>query len=113
RFGLVAHQAGDTICHEAFLPAPSRRFAGVGAAHDLRRAATICCEQDDLCPPNVLLWAIPIRYDRHKALAIFGIQLDCDTRAHAPDSHSPRCQGNPKSDSTVRVYPLVIGEGAL
>ena len=74
-------------------------FAGVGAAHD-------CREQDDLCPPNVLLWAVPIRYDRHKALAIIGFQLDSDTRTHVPDSHSPRRRGNPKSDSTVRFYPL-------
>ena len=107
RAGLVAHQAGDTIRHEAFLPAPNCRFAGVGAAHDFRRAVAIRREQDDLCPPNVLLWAVPIRYDRHKALAIIGFQLDSDTRTHVPDSHSPRCRGNPKSDSTVRFYPLV------
>jgi hypothetical protein len=43
--------------------------------------------------PNVLLWAVPIRYDRHKALAIIGFQLDSDTRTHVPDSHSPRCRG--------------------
>jgi hypothetical protein len=53
---LVAHQAADTIRREAFLPAPNCGLAGVGAAHDFRRAATIRREQDDLCPPNVLLW---------------------------------------------------------
>jgi len=88
RAGLVAHQAGDTIRHEAFLPAPNCRFAGVGAAHDFRRAVAIRREQDDLCPPNVLLWAVPIRYDRHKPLAIIGFQLaltpvrTCQIRTH-------------------------------
>jgi hypothetical protein len=42
---LIAHQVGDTIRHEAFLPAPHCRLAGVGAAHDFRRAATIRGEQ--------------------------------------------------------------------
>ena len=80
RAGLVAHQAGDTIRHEAFLSAPNCRFAGVGAAHDFCRAVAVRRERDDLCPPNVLLWAVPIGYDRHKALAIIGFQLD--TRTH-------------------------------
>jgi len=95
RAGLIAQQASDTISHESLLPTPDCRLAGVGPAHDLRRAAAVCREQDDLRPPNVLLWAVPIRYDHRKLLAIGGAQLDCDPRAHPPDSHSRAAVGIP------------------
>jgi hypothetical protein len=103
RARLVAHQAVDTIRHEAFLPAPNCRFAGV-CPRDFCRAVAVRREQDDLCPPNVLLWAVPIRYDRPKRWR--SSVFNSDTRAQVPNSHSPRCRGESPSDSTVRFCLL-------
>ena len=49
-----------------YLPAPDRCLAGVGPAHDLRCAAAVCREQDDLCQPDLLLWTVPTPHDRRK-----------------------------------------------
>ena len=87
RTGLVAQQAGDPIGHVAFLPAPHCRLAGGGTPHDLCCAAAIRRQQHDLCSPDMLLPAVPIRHDRRELLAIRGSYLDYDPGAHASDPH--------------------------
>ena len=85
---FVAQQPIHAGLHEALLPAPDHRFALARLPHDLRSTQTIRREQDDPGAPNMLLWAIPIGYDRCKSPAIGSLDVHHDSFAHPPNSHA-------------------------
>ena len=57
RTGFVAKQTIDPFVHEALLPAPNAGLGFTGLGHDRRGAQTIVAQQNDACPPDVLLRA--------------------------------------------------------
>jgi hypothetical protein len=79
-------QAGDTISHEAFLPAPHSCLADTRITHDLGCAAVVRRQQHDLCSPDALLQSVSDRRDRIQPDTIRGIHLNFDTCAHPADS---------------------------
>jgi hypothetical protein len=97
---LVAQQAGDTIGHEAFLPAPDSRLADTCIAHDLRGAAAVCRQQYDLCPPDVFLRCVSVRHDRVQVATVCGTHVNFDAGAHPADSHSSDIAGIPNRTQT-------------
>jgi hypothetical protein len=58
-------------------------------------------------PPDVLLRAVPIRHDRHKALAV-GVRVSMVICLRIRQTRMGSTRGNPKSDANVRSYPLGI-----
>ena len=105
RAGLVAQQAGDAFGQEPLLPPPDRGLARAGAAGEFHRAATVRSQQHDLRPPDMLLRAVPIRHDGHKALAVGVRDVDGDTFAHPPDSHAQVSKAT-LIGCKCRLYPL-------
>jgi hypothetical protein len=95
RVGLVAQQVGDAFGRERLPPPLDRGLARAGVTGEFQRAATVRSQQHDLRPPDMLLRAVPIRHDRHKALAVDGRDADGDTSAHPPDSHAQLSSGIP------------------
>jgi hypothetical protein len=91
--GLVAQQAGNTIGHEAFLPAPHGGFARAGDTHDLGRAATVCRQQHDLRPPDMLLRTVSVRHDGLQIDTICSVCFNFDAGAHPADSHPSASRG--------------------
>jgi hypothetical protein len=84
--GLVAHQAGHAFAHEPLLPAPDAGLGDLGAAHDLRRAATLRRRQDDLGPPDVLLRlfrSATTRSSRSRSAALTAILIPARMPQHA------------------------------
>ena len=92
---LVPQQAVYARLHEPLLPAPHGTFGLAGAAHDLAGAATVRRQQDDLRPPDMLLWTVPVRHDRFETSPISGADLNDDTWAHPSDSHAHSLSGIP------------------
>src|SRR5512132_3585312 len=92
---LVAQQAVDARLHEAPLPAPDRGLGHAGAAHDLRRAAAFGRGQDDPCPPDMLLGAIPIGQNSFQPLPVTRPEPDFDIASHVRSIQQTPDQGNP------------------
>ena len=67
---LVAQKPVEAFLHEALLPAPDAGLRLAGPAHDLVRAEPVGSEQDDLGPPDVLLWSVAVRNQRLKSSTI-------------------------------------------
>ena len=103
---LVTQQASDTIGHKAFLPAPDSRLADTGIAHDLGCATAVCRQQDDPCPPDMLLRSVSVRHDRVQLVTIRGTHFNFDAGAHPADSHFSAITGIPNRTRIVRFYPL-------
>ena len=95
RPGLVAQQAFDTFVHEAGLPAPDRRLADAGRAHDRRRTQPVGRPQHNPGGPNMLLQAVAIIDDRLQALTIGWAQADGDASMHPEDAHNTTSWGIP------------------
>jgi Transposase DDE domain len=52
---LITQKTVVTRLHEAFLPAPHTGLRLAGPAHNLIGADTVCAQQDDLGPPDMLM----------------------------------------------------------
>ena len=104
--GLVAQQAVDTGCHVALLPPPDTGLRFAGLAHDRRCPRAFGRQQDDRCPPRMLLRRIPIPDYPFKPKPVRRRYVEFDPGAHDTQSHGSAAQGTPKMDSSVRRYPL-------
>jgi hypothetical protein len=91
---LVAQQAVDALLHEAPLPAPDAGLGDAGPALDLRRAVAFGRGEDDPCPPDVLLGAVPIGQNGFQPLPITRPKPDLDIAAHARIVHRAPAAGN-------------------
>jgi hypothetical protein len=76
-------------------------FARAGATHDLGRAATVCRQQHDLRPPDMLPRAVSVRYRSLQIDAIRGAHFNFDATARPTDTHA----GNPVG-ILIRTQPL-------
>jgi hypothetical protein len=92
---LIAQEAVITSLHEAFLPAPNTGLRLAGAAHDLMGADAVSAQQDDLGPPDMLMWGVAIPRERCQTAAVTGLESDANTGSHAPDSHATNPVGIP------------------
>src|SRR4029079_6106924 len=81
---LIVQETVITGLHEAFLPAPN---TGLGPAHDLIGANTVRAQQDDLSPPDVLVWGVAIPRQHLQTATISRLESDENSSSHAPDSH--------------------------
>src|SRR5438445_8343750 len=84
---LVAPKPRGTFVTEPVLPAPDHRLGLSGRLHDLSRAATIGRQKNDLCPPNMLLWAIAVSDYCLKLAAIGPAQVEVRSLVHLKVSH--------------------------
>jgi hypothetical protein len=66
---LVAQKALKTFLGETFLPAPDTGLRLGRSPHDLV-AQPVSGEQDDLSPPDMLLWGVAVRQQRSKTTAV-------------------------------------------
>ncbi len=101
---LVPPKASCSFVAETLLPAPDHRLGLAGGLHDFRGTATISCQNDDFCPPNVLLRAIAVADYGLKLAAIGSAQSDIRSLVHPIDSHTRVRQGIPKR---IEVSDLV------
>jgi hypothetical protein len=62
---------------------------------------TVCRQQDDVAPPDVLLRAVAVGPDRQQLRTIRSRHGDADSAGHAPASHAEPRRGNPR-----RTLPL-------
>src|SRR5450631_4723044 len=92
---LIVQKAVVTRLHEAFLPAPHAGLRLAGTEHDLIGANTVRAQQDDLSPPDMLVWGVAIPRQRLQTAAISGLESDDDTGSHAPDLHASSPLGIP------------------
>jgi hypothetical protein len=92
---LIVQEAVITRLHEAFLPAPHAGLRFAGPAHDLIGANTVRTQQDDLSPPDMLVWGVAIPRERLQTAAISGLESNEDSGSHAPDSHASSPLGIP------------------
>ena len=92
---LIVQEALVTRLHEALLPAPHTGLRFAGPAHDLIGANTVRAQQDDLSPPDMLVWGIAIPREHLQTAAIGGLQSDGNSGSHAPDSHASSPTGIP------------------
>ena len=67
---LITQEAVVTRLHEAFLPPPHRGLRLAGPAHNLIGADTVCAQQNDLGPPDMLMRCVAIPRDRGQTVAI-------------------------------------------
>jgi len=74
--------------HEALLPAPDTGLRFASQAQDPIGAKTIRAQQDDLSPPDMLVWGVAIPREHLQTAAISGLESDGNSGAHAPDSHT-------------------------
>jgi len=81
---LVVQQPIDPGFHEAALPTPHAGFRDPGPAHNLCRAAAFGRSEDDLRPPDMLLGAVAIGYDRRQPLSISWSKPNFDILPHPP-----------------------------
>src|SRR6476660_7006781 len=70
------------------------------------RSHFLRAQQDDLSPPDMLVWGVAIPREHLQTAAISGLESDGNSGSHAPDSHAPSPLGIPLRDSNVRRYPL-------
>src|SRR5215475_5144130 len=92
---LVAQEAVISFLHEALLPAPDTGLRFAGPAHDLIGANTVPTQQDDLSPPDMLVWRIAVPHEHLQTAAISGLKRDGNSGSHTPDSHAPSALGIP------------------
>ena len=104
--GLVAGEPLDPLMHKALLPAPDHGFALADRAGNGGRARAVGRQNNDPCPPDVLLRTVAIPDDRLQASPIRRRDLDSNSLAHAAQSHSWRPWENQNLDSSVRCYTL-------
>ena len=104
RARLIAHQTIDAVGHVPVLPSPDTGLGLAGLAHDRICSETGGGQKHDPRTPDVLLGAVPIQDDRIQTLMIRIGQHDRDTRAHAPNSHTPDREGIPRGTQTLDLY---------
>src|SRR6201981_1693408 len=92
---LIVQEAVVTCLHEAFLPAPHTGLRLAGPAHDLIGANTVRAQQDDLSPPDMLVWGVAVPRQRLQTAAVGRPKSDGNSGSHAPDSHAFRSRGIP------------------
>ncbi len=103
RARLIAHQTIDAVDHVPFLPSPDTGLGLAGLAHDRIGPETGGGQKHDPRTPDVLLGAVPIEDDRIQSLTIRIGQHDRDTRAHAPNSHTPDRRGIPRRTQALEL----------
>ena len=101
---LIAQEAVVTSLHEAFLPAPHTGLRLAGLAHDLIGADTVCAQQNDLGPPDMLMRRVAIPRERGQTAAISGLESDGNSGSHAPDLHATSPTGIP---SRIQMSDLI------
>jgi hypothetical protein len=69
------------------------RFAS--PAYDLIGTDTVRAQQDDLSPPNMLVWGVAIPREHLQTAAICGFKSDGNSGSHAQDSHASGPLGIP------------------
>ena len=77
-----------TRLHEAFLPPPHTGLRLAGPAHNLIGADTVCAQQNDLGPPDMLMRCVAIPRDRGQTVAINRLESNGNSGSHAPDLHA-------------------------
>ena len=92
---LVAQQTVITFLHEALLPAPDTGLRFAGPTHDFIGADSIRAQQDDLGPPDMLVWRIAIPREHLQTAAISKLESDGNSGTHASDSHAASPRGIP------------------
>jgi hypothetical protein len=80
---------------QALLPAPDTGLRFSGSAHDLIGANTVRAQQDDLSPPDMLVWSVATPREHLQTAAIGGLESDGNSGSHAPDSHASSRLGIP------------------
>src|ERR1051326_1254205 len=90
RTGFVTQQTVHALLHEPFLPAPHDGFGAPSAAHDSVGAEPLRRQQDDLCPPDVLLRAVAVCHHCPETSTVGAGHIYDDPLAHRPDSHAQR-----------------------
>src|SRR5712691_3141597 len=92
---LVAQETVITFPHEAFLPAPDTGLRLAGLAPDLIGANAVRAQQDNLGPPDMLVWGVAIPRKRLQTAAIGELESNGNSGSHAPDSHASSPLGIP------------------
>ena len=92
---LIVQETVITGLHEAFLPAPDTGLRFAGQAHDLIGTNTVRAQQDDLSPPDMLVWGVAIPRQHLQTAAISGLESDGNSGSHAPNSHASGPLGIP------------------
>ena len=92
---LIVQETVVTRLHEAFLPAPDTGLRFAGPARDLIGANTLGTQQDDLSPPDMLVWGVAIPREHLQTAPIGRLESDGNSGSHAPDSHTSRTTGIP------------------
>src|ERR1700749_3128733 len=92
---LIVQEAVVTCLHEAFLPAPHTGLRLAGPAHDFIGANTVRAQQDDLSPPDMLVWGVAVPRQRLQTAAVGRPESNGNSGSHAPDSHAFRSRGIP------------------
>ena len=92
---LVAQETVITFLHETLLPAPDTGLRFAGPAYDLIGADTGRAQQNDLSPPNMLVWGVAIPRELLQTATISGLESDGNSGSHAPDSHASSPLGIP------------------
>jgi hypothetical protein len=80
---------------KALLPAPDASLGLAGSPHDLIRPRAVGSEQDDLSPPNMLLYGVAILDESFKPMPIDWRNGDGFSCAHRADSHAKPKRGIP------------------
>ena len=101
---LITQKTVVTRLHEAFLPAPHTGLRLAGPAHNLIGADTVCAQQDDLGPPDMLMRCVAIPYDRAQTAAINRLESNGNSGSHAPDLHATSPTGIP---SRIQMLDLI------
>ena len=101
---LVAQQPVDALRHKPRLPGPHHRLRLAGPAHNLVGADTVCAQQDDLGPPDMLMRCVAIPYDRAQTAAINRLESNGNSGSHAPDLHATSQTGIP---SRIQMSDLI------
>ncbi len=112
----VAQEPVDALGDEPFLPLPDRRLPHLRLAYDLVHARSSGSQEHDPCPPDKLLRAIAVRYDRLQATEI----LDGDGAGdpvRIPHPRTGHAAPNPLSgffrlDQSARALTRTDGSGA-
>jgi len=102
--GLITQEAVVTRLHEAFLPPPHTGLRLAGPAHNLIGADTVCAQQNDLGPPDMLMRRVAIPRDRGQTAAINRLESNGNSGSHAPDLHATSPTGIP---SRIQMLDLI------
>ena len=63
--------------------------------HDLIGANTVSAQQDDLSPPDMLVWGVAIPREHLQTAAVGRLESNGNSGSHAPDSHASSPLGIP------------------